>query len=102
MDDLLRAVGVDGISKSQVSRLCTELDAEVGRFRTRLGGTVSVRVAGCHVREGAAARAGALDGGGHRHRRASHGRARGAGGLSVGPSGDGAFWLGLPARAGDL
>ena len=35
VDDLVKALGLDGISKSQVSRLCAELDAEVERFRTR-------------------------------------------------------------------
>ncbi len=39
VDDLVQALGLQGISKSQVSRLCQELDAEVERFRTRrLGG----------------------------------------------------------------
>jgi putative transposase len=35
VDDLVRALGIVGISKSEVSRLCTTLDAEVERFRTR-------------------------------------------------------------------
>ncbi|HEX2184427.1 MAG TPA: IS256 family transposase [Chloroflexota bacterium] len=35
VDELVKALGLDGISKSQVSRLCAELDAEVERFRTR-------------------------------------------------------------------
>jgi putative transposase len=35
VDDLVKALGMDGISKSQVSRLCQELDAEVERFRHR-------------------------------------------------------------------
>ena len=35
VDDLVKALGLDGISKSQVSRLCEELDTEVERFRTR-------------------------------------------------------------------
>jgi len=30
-----RALGMEGISKSQVSRVCTELDAAVKRSRTR-------------------------------------------------------------------
>ena len=34
-DELVKALGLDGISKSQVSRLCEELDTEVERFRTR-------------------------------------------------------------------
>ena len=35
VDDLVQALGMQGISKSQVSRLCAELDGEVGRFRLR-------------------------------------------------------------------
>ena len=35
VDDLVQALGLQGISKSQVSRLCAELDADVERFRTR-------------------------------------------------------------------
>jgi putative transposase len=35
VDDLVKALGLNGISKSQVSRLCEELDGEVERFRTR-------------------------------------------------------------------
>jgi transposase-like protein len=35
VDDLVQALGMHGISKSQVSRLCQELDAEVERFRHR-------------------------------------------------------------------
>jgi putative transposase len=35
VDELVQALGLSGISKSQVSVLCAELDAEVERFRTR-------------------------------------------------------------------
>ncbi len=35
VDDLVQALGIIGISKSEVSRLCERLDAEVERFRTR-------------------------------------------------------------------
>jgi transposase-like protein len=35
IDDLVQALGIVGISKSEVSRLCATLDAEVERFRTR-------------------------------------------------------------------
>jgi putative transposase len=36
VDDLVRALGVDsGVSKSEVSRICAELDAEVAAFRSR-------------------------------------------------------------------
>jgi len=36
VDDLVRALGVDaGVSKSTVSRICADLDEQVGAFRTR-------------------------------------------------------------------
>ena len=35
VDDLVRALGLDGMSKSEVSRICAELDAEVAAFRSR-------------------------------------------------------------------
>ncbi len=35
VDALIQALGITGISKSEVSRLCAALDAEVERFRTR-------------------------------------------------------------------
>jgi putative transposase len=35
VDDLVQALGIVGISKSEVSRLCEALDTEVERFRTR-------------------------------------------------------------------
>jgi putative transposase len=35
VDDLVRALGLDGISKSEVSRICAALDAEVEAFRGR-------------------------------------------------------------------
>jgi putative transposase len=35
VDELVQALGLAGISKSQVSRLCAELDREVERFRAR-------------------------------------------------------------------
>jgi putative transposase len=35
VDDLVRALGIDGISKSEVSRMCKVLDAEVEAFRAR-------------------------------------------------------------------
>jgi putative transposase len=102
VDELVKALGMSGISKSQVSRLCQALDAEVERFRTRpLEGPYPVcwldatflkvrqehRVVGMAVviavgvnREGQ----------------------REVLGVDVGPSEDGAFWLaflrGLVAR----
>ncbi len=35
VDDLVKALGLDGISKSEVSRICAELDPMVEAFRTR-------------------------------------------------------------------
>src|SRR3990170_1616543 len=35
VDDLVRALGIDGISKSEVSRICKTLDAGVEAFRNR-------------------------------------------------------------------
>jgi putative transposase len=35
VDDLLRALGLDGMSKSEVSRVCAELDTAVEAFRSR-------------------------------------------------------------------
>jgi transposase-like protein len=35
VDDLVRALGIDGISRSEVSRICAALDAEVSAFRCR-------------------------------------------------------------------
>jgi putative transposase len=35
VDDLVKALGMEGISKSRVSELCEELDEEVERFRSR-------------------------------------------------------------------
>lgn len=39
VDELVRALGIEGLSKSEVSRMCAALDAEVEAFRRRsLGG----------------------------------------------------------------
>ena len=35
VDDLVKAMGMSGVSKSQVSRLCVELDEQVGAFLNR-------------------------------------------------------------------
>jgi putative transposase len=35
VDDLVRAMGMEGISKSQVSRLCGEIDERVRAFLSR-------------------------------------------------------------------
>jgi transposase-like protein len=95
VDDLVKALGLDGISKSQVSRLCQSLDEEVERFRTRrlegaypylwLDATfVKVRDGG-RVVSMAVVIAIAVRSSGERE----------VLGLEVGPSEDGAFWLGF-------
>ena len=35
VDDLVKAMGMEGISKSQVSRLCADIDERVDAFLTR-------------------------------------------------------------------
>ena len=93
VDDLVQALGMTGISKSQVSRLCQELDGEVERFRTRrlegpypylwLDATfLKVRQEG-RVVSLAVVIAIAVRATGERE----------VLGLDVGPSEDGAFWL---------
>jgi transposase-like protein len=93
VDDLVQALGMQGISKSQVSRLCAELDREVERFRTRklegpypyvwLDGTfVKVRENGRVVSQ-AIVIAIAVTANGERE----------VLGLDVGPSESAAFWL---------
>jgi putative transposase len=93
VDDLVKALGLDGISKSQVSRLCAVLDAEVERFRNRpltvaypyvwLDATfVKVRDAGRVAAQAVVVAVGVtMDG------------VREVLGVDVGPSEDGAFWL---------
>lgn len=93
VDELVQALGLAGISKSQVSRLCQELDAEVERFRTRrleephpyvwLDATfVKVRAGGRVVSQAVVIAIG-VNASGQRE----------VLGLDVGPSEDGAFWL---------
>jgi transposase-like protein len=93
VDDLVQALGMTGISKSQVSRICSELDTEVERFRTRhlegpypyvwLDATfLKVRQAGKVVSMAVVIAIGVRASG-----------EREVLGLDVGPSEDGAFWL---------
>jgi transposase-like protein len=93
VDELVKALGLDGISKSQVSQLCQELDAEVERFRSRkLEGSYPylwMDATFLKVREGgrvvsmAVVIAVGVNAEGQREIL----------GLDVGPSEDGAFWL---------
>lgn len=93
VDAVVKALGLEGISKSQVSRLCTDLDAEVERFRTRplhaaypylwLDATfVKVREAGRVMNQAVVLAIGVTAAG-----------TREVLGVDVGPSEDGAFWL---------
>lgn len=93
VDDLVKALGMTGISKSQVSRLCEELDEEVARFRHRpLDGPypyiwvdatyVKARQDGRVVSVAVVIATGANGRTGERE----------VLGLDVGPSEDGAFW----------
>ena len=103
VDELVQALGLQGISKSQVSLLCTELDAEVERFRMRpLDGSypyvwldatfVKARQQGHGVALAVVLATGVNAATGQRE----------VLGRDVGPSADGAFWLqflrGLIAR----
>ena len=94
VDDLVKALGVDaGISKSEVSRICGELDAEVAAFRSRslahtafpylfLDATyLKARVDGRVVSRAVVIATGVTADGG-----------REVLGLDVGDSEDGAFW----------
>ena len=93
VDALVQALGMQGISKSQVSRLCETLDGEVQRFRNRrlagrypyvwLDGTfVKVRENGRVVSTAVVIAVGVKDSG-----------EREVLGFDVGPSEDGQFWL---------
>ena len=94
VDDLVKALGCEGISKSQVSRICQELDVVVDGFMGRpLGGgpypylwldalTQKVREAGRIVNVSVVV-ATAVNGEGKRE----------IIGMDVGTSEDGAFWL---------
>ena len=73
VDALVKALGVDGISKSEVSRICGALDPVVAAFRTRpVTGGASVSVGRCDVPQGPRGRARdqpGHGGGGRRHER---------------------------------
>jgi putative transposase len=96
VDDLVRALGMEGISKSQVSRLCEELEQEVERFRGRplegpypyvwLDATyVKARKDGRVASVAVVIACGVNGKSGERE----------VLGLDVGPSEDGAFWISL-------
>jgi transposase-like protein len=70
VDDLVKALGADtGISKSEVSRICANLDEDVAAFRDRpLADHLPLRVPGCHVLQGPRGQVGGLTGRGRRDR----------------------------------
>jgi transposase-like protein len=94
VDELVQALGMSGISKSQVSRLCEELDTEVERFRSRelVGSYPYVWLDATYVKaqqDGQVVSVAVVIAIGLN---AESGQ-REVLGLDVGPSEDGAFWL---------
>lgn len=77
VDDLVQAMGMSGISKSQVSRLCAEIDDE-GIPRPTDRGRPALSVDRRHLREGAPAGSHRLGRGDHRGRRQQRWPARGS------------------------
>ena len=95
VDDLVKALGCEGISKSQVSRICQELDVVVDGFMGRPLGrwTLPLPVVGRPDPEGSGRTAGSSTSASWWRRRSM---ARASGeiiGMDVGTSEDGAFWL---------
>jgi putative transposase len=93
VDELVKALGMGGISKSQVSRLCEELDEEVARFRGRPleGSFPYVWVDATYVKarqDGHIASTAVVIAVGANAKTGE----REVLGLDVGPSEDGAFW----------
>lgn len=67
VDDLVKAMGMSGVSKSQVSRLCEEIDGKgEGLPRQAHRGRLALSVDRCHLPEGAPRRTHRL---GRRHHR---------------------------------
>src|SRR6266480_668674 len=49
VDDLVKAMGMTGISKSQVSRLCREIDGKIAAFsQSAAAGRLALSLAGCN------------------------------------------------------
>ena len=79
VDDLVRAMGLEGVTKSQVSRLCAEIDERVRRLpRPPDRGRLALPLARRHLREGPRGRAHRPGRGHHRGRRQRRRAARGA------------------------
>jgi hypothetical protein len=100
VDDLVKAMGGSGVSKSQVSRLCEEIDERVNAFLSRpLEGTwpyLWIDATYVKVREGRPDRLHGHDSGGGRQ----HGRAAGGAGCGHGCLRGRALLEGVPALAG--
>src|SRR5213078_1349564 len=101
VDDLVRALGIDGISRSEVSRICKSLDEEVKAFLHRpieqacpylwLDATFhKVRESGRVVSVATVVAVGVTEAG-----------ERTILGAATGPSEDHQFWLSFPATAGE-
>jgi putative transposase len=93
VDELVKALGMDGISKSRVSELCEELDEEVERFRNRPleGSYPYVWVDATYLKcrqDGRVSSAAVVIAVGVKARTGE----REVLGLDVGPSEEGAFW----------
>ncbi|WP_274541233.1 transposase [Methylosinus trichosporium] len=70
VDDLVKAMGGSGVSKSQVSRLCQEIDEKVRRLsRATARGRLALSVDRRHLCEGAPERPHRLGGDDRRRRR---------------------------------
>jgi transposase-like protein len=74
VDDLLQALGLTGIDKSAVSRICKDLTAVVEAFRNRPLEALSVCLAGCLVCQGAGQSSHRQPSGRDCHWRAGNGR----------------------------
>ena len=100
VDDLVKAMGMSGISKSQVSRLCAEIDGKVKAFLEPADrGRLALSVDRCHLREGAPERPDRLGRGDRRGRRQQRWPARGAR-HGYRPLRGRDFLDGIPAQAG--
>jgi putative transposase len=94
VDELVKALGMEGISKSRVSELCEELDEEVERFRNRPleGAYPYIWIDATYVKarqDGRVASVAVVIAVGVN----AHSGEREVLGFDVGPSEDGAFWI---------
>ena len=77
VDDLVKAMGMSGISKSQVSRLCEEIDGKVKASRAPDRGRLALPLDRRHLPQGSSRRAHLL-GRRHHRRRREHRRSAGS------------------------